>query len=685
MRGLFLIPLTLLSCGKSTTDTAEPATTEPTDDTATLPTGDSAPPDETADTAPPDETGDTAPTGETGETGETGDTDPPTPSGRSIVLMIGDGMGPGQLEAASLYAHGETGRLFLQSLDHHATVRTGSLSGITDSAAAATGMATGHKVLNTRIGVDRDDLPAETLVELAKSMGMATAVVSTAAVAHATPAAFTAHNTNRNDYTGIAESQVMDVRPDVLLGGGAQYYLSAKEEGSVRSDEGLIAPLEAMGCPVVRTADELAAADRGAGACLYGLFANNHLSYVAQREKDSTEPTLAEMSLAAWEVVSQDPDGFVLVIEGARIDMASHSRLLEEAILENLAFDETIEAIAGQIGERDDVTLIVTADHECGGLNVLSSAGAGVLPEVTWRWNEHTNADIDLHASGPLADTLAGRELTHPDVYATARAVLTGEDVVAPPSVLTPDGDTADQRWRVAAQALTTNFGAGYNQLDALTLDADAYGLAVGIEGVFEWDRNAVVLLLDADYGAGTGYATLSGTLSDEDGLADIVLSALPLEAPGLDGFGADLAFVGHGGSDLWLDELYDYGGLRGITADYGAAVDDLPWLPAAAVFGQDVRTRGVAIAPVAGEGLELFLSWADVYPTLGGGVPAGATVAVAVLLVNDSGELLSNQALPPYAADPDGAAALPGVVAFTVDSDGDGVGDGASEPVTPK
>jgi len=676
MNCLFAFSLTLLSCGKGAPDDTAPETdtTSAADDTAG-PTGsdDSASGGDSdtasAETATPDT-----------ETGADTDTDAPPVGSGGVILMIGDGMGPGQLEASSLYAHGEAGRLFLQSLEHHATVRTGSLSGITDSAASATGMSTGHKVENARIGVDRADVPAETLVEVAKSLGMSAGVVSTAAVAHATPAAFSAHNVHRNNYTEIAESQALDVRPTVLLGGGAQYYLSGKEAGSVRTDDGLIDPLLASGCAVVRTADELAAADRE-GSCLFGLFANNHLEYVTDRLEDTTEPTLAEMSLAAWEIVSQDPEGFLLVIEGARIDMASHSTDVNRAIHENLAFDEAVELMAAQIADRDDVTLIVTADHECGGLTVLSSLGAGLLPEVTWRWNEHTNTDIDLYASGPLADTLAGRELTHPDVHAVALAQLTGAPIAPPPAVLTPDGDIADQRWRVATQTLTTDFGEGFNQLDALTLDADAHGLAVGVEGVFEWDRNAVVVLVDADYGAGTGFPGLSGELSDTVGVSDAILSALPLESPGLDGFGVDLAFVNWGGTDIWLDSLYEEGGLRAMTSAYGATADDLFWLDAAGVFGQGVRAASDALTPTAGEGFEAFLPWREIYPDLGGAVPAGAAVAVAVVLVNDSGELLSNQALPPYAAAPGAAAALPGVVVFTVDRDGDGVGDGDAEP----
>jgi alkaline phosphatase len=638
----------------------------PTDDTQ--PPGDTSPP---KDTEPPADTEDTAPPEDT----EPPDTDDPPAETRGVVLMIGDGMGPGQLEAASLYAYGKTGRLFLESLPSRGSLRTASLSGVTDSAASATAMATGVKTFNERVGVDRDGADLETLVELAKSLGMATAVVSTASVPHATPAAFTSHRDNRNDYVDIADDQALEVRPDVLLGGGAQYYLPAGSD-SMRMDGGLIEPLEDAGCAVVYTADELADAPREAGTCLYGLFARDHMEYTLLRPSDTTEPTLTEMSLAALEIVSKDPDGFFLMIEGARIDMASHGNDLENTVHEAVAFDEAVAAVAARLGDQQ--TLLVTADHECGGLEVTGDNGAGALPDATWRWGQHTNALVDVFAQGPGGAYIDGELLDHTWVHAAIVAELSGEALAAPAGVLTPDGSLEDHRWRAAEQSLTTDFGAGFNQLDALTLDADAGGLFLGVEGVFEWQNNAVIALVDVDYGAGTGAGALTD-LADPKGQLDGLLSAVTLGAPAAAGFGADVVLGVWGGQEVILEDLRDGGGLRGLTDPYGGELTNLAWLPATATFGQDVRADAAAISPVSGEGLELAVPWTVLYPDLAGGVPPGATVAAAVVLVNSSGTTLSNQALPPYASE--GDAALSGVVTFTVDSDKDGVGDGDSEP----
>ena len=163
-----------------------------------------------------------------------------------------------------------------------------------------------------------------------------------------------------------------------------------------------------------------------------------------------------------------------------------------------------------------------------------------------------------------------------------------------------------------------------------------------------------------------------------------MLLSAVRLGAPPVEGFGADVAAVIPGGADVWLDELEHEAGLRGVTEDAGAP-SDLYWLPAAAVFGEGVRAGGASAAPTApldGVGLELHLPWSALYRDLGGAVPPGATVAVAAVLVNGAGDYLSNQALPPYTTPPDaGRGALSAVVVAPVDSDGDGVGDGVASP----
>jgi hypothetical protein len=247
-----------------------------------------------------------------------------------------------------------------------------------------------------------------------------------------------------------------------------------------------------------------------------------------------------------------------------------------------------------------------------------------------------------------------------------------------------PDGRLLDLRHTVVMQSMESSFDARFNRLDALHLDADRHGLVVGVEGLLEWDANAIVVLVDADHGAGTGHADLAGALSDRDGVADAILAASRLTAPPVAGFGVDLAAVSLGGADPQLGELRSQGGLRGLRAPLGRP-DDLGWLPAALNFGEGVRGRAARV-PTAGEGFEVFVPWTSIYPELAGGVPPGSELGISVVLVSTDGGFTSNQALPPF---PAGTASpgrsltpLPGVVRFRVDDDGDGVADGDRAPV---
>jgi alkaline phosphatase len=612
-----------------------------------------------------------------------GDTSSGDPRPR-VILMIGDGMGRGQLHTASVYAHGEPGALFMQTLPQRGEIVTGSRSGLTDSAAAATAMASGTKTTNGRIGMDEDAQPLVSIVEDAKARGLATGVVTTAYLPHATPGGFTAHRETRHDLVGIADDQALVVQPDVMLGGGALYYLPEGRD-SVRTDGGLLAPLERDGYAIVTTAEELGALRADADR-IVGLFASEHMDYVVDRAADTTQPMLVDMTLAALDVLERDPDGFLLVVEGARIDMASHDNDIERAITETLAFDDAIEAVAGWAAEHEDVTLVVTADHECGGLEPDPSASEGVLPDVTWRWDQHTNARVDVFAQGPGTEVFAGEVRDHAWVHAVLASRVAGDELAPPVEQFAPDGHLAELDWDAATQVLESSYGAGHNQMDALWLDADATGLAIGIEGLFKRDRNTVVVLVDADFGAATGYDGLLGNLSDHDGRIDDTLANVAVVPSGIAGFGADFALASFGTLEARREDLLPDAGLRGLHAPIGEPFD-LAWLEVGLDFGEGVRIpQGSSGIAVPGEGFEAFVPWRVLFPDLDGGVPAGTRIAVVAVLVNDDGTDISNQTLPPLPADaePPGASplALPGVVELPVDVDEDGIADGDTAPI---
>ena len=596
-----------------------------------------------------------------------------------VILMIGDGMGMGQLEAASDFRFGRPGELAMERLPYRGEVRTGSPSGITDSAAAATVMATGAYTYNGELGLDRHGLRVETLVEHAQSRGWATGVVTTTSLPHATPAGFTSHVTSRNSVTTIAAQMVDVTHPDVMLGGGTLYF-APRGPGSLRTDDGLYDDLLIAGYRMTFTRDEMNSAVAEGAPRLFGAFAPDMMTYMSGRTPTTGEPTLLEMSRAALTTLDRDPHGFFLMIEGGRIDHGGHANNIVDSVQETLQFDDTVAMVRAWARARGNVTLLVTADHECGGLEVVQAKRAGHYPEVRWRWGAHTNARVPVFAEGPGTERLDGAVIDHRWIHAVAQAPMDRGLFVEPPREPVPDGELGDLRWRAVLQQATTGFGVGLNQLDALWLDATADGLYVGIEGLFEWNRNAVQIWIDVDPENNTGAPGLAGWITDSTGIADRLLGQSRVSSPpGL--LDADLVLVTLGGADPHVEDFRDDAGLRGLRLPYGQP-GTLGWLRAAINFG-DVRVRDEAREPVPGQGLEAFVPWAMMYP--GGAVPFGGRIRLAALLVDSTGAFTSNQFLPglPPGSDNPGEApvALPGVVEYWLDSNLDGFVDGDQPP----
>ncbi len=627
-------------------------------------------PDASPDSAPPDAQPDAAPDVSPDAAVE------PT-SGPVAILFIGDGMGFDALDAASLFAYGEVGRLTMQDaalLPNQGRMRTASLSGITDSAAAATSFATGLKVLNFRPGMDRDGNPIPNLFELGRERGFRTGAVTTTTLTHATPAGFTVHHNDRRNGAAIAAQQAA-APPDLMLGGGAT---------NLRNH---LPAFEAAGFIVVENAVDLAAVPRLLDGRLLGLFAEGSMTYVRDRPEDDVAPTLAQMTVAALRFLDAGDGGFLLMVEGARIDHAAHSNNLSRQIRETLAFDEAIAVGVEWTqarAEPDEVLLIVTSDHETGGLRVEGPPPVpGALPVARWGRSGHTNQRVPFFGRGPHSGFFAGEARQNTWIHSVLRAHFTGEPVAPPPVMPVADGGFDDLRYLAVAQLVDSDFGEGHNRLDALHVDVvgDGRTLAIGVAGLFETTQNAVVVLLDIDPGAGTGPARLAGALADEGGRADTLISALNLDAPPVEGFGADFAIVCRHAGDPRLGDLRDDAGLRGLRPPFGEA-DDFGWGVAAINFDEGARVRVGPQAPVPGFGFEVHVPLAELYPD---GLQPGASVTMAALLVNSTGDFTSNQALPPFLSgrgNPgDALTAVPGLVHFTLDTDGDGVADGDDPP----
>ncbi len=306
---------------------------------------------------------------------------------RNIILLIGDGMGPGQLTAAEI-ENGDD-QLALMGLPYMSMVSTNSYSYyVTDSAASATALATGFKTKNGVISIGPNGETLISVVEVAEENELSTGIVSNTRVTHATPAAFMSHVNNRNQESLIAE-QVLSSGVDVILGGGSSYFASLDPQGA--------------GYTVVETIGELMDIESGK---VLGLFSLDYMSYEHERDPD-IEPSLAEMTRKSIELLSSDPEGFFLMIEGGRIDHASHDNDFETTISEVCAFDLAVLEALEFASMRNDTLVIVTADHETGGL-LITGGYLGGTPSYSWISDDHTGSMVPVFAYGPMAEAILG-------------------------------------------------------------------------------------------------------------------------------------------------------------------------------------------------------------------------------------------------------------------------------------
>jgi alkaline phosphatase len=357
---------------------------------------------------------------------------------RAIILLIGDGMGEAQRTAARWQAVGQSGQLAMDAMPVSGWSCTGSAdSSVTDSAAAATALATGVKTNNGMISIDPYSNTLTTILEQAQARGMAVGLVTTVQMAHATPAAFASHVSNRNLMTEIA-SQMMDHQVDVLLGGGEDEFLPGAETGCYpqageRMDgRNLVDEAVAVGYTYVCTPTAFAAVPVTT-THLLGLFADEGMTR-------PFSPTLAQMTQEAVDILSQDPQGFFLMVEGGQIDWACHDNDAANAISDTIGFDEAVAVAQDYASLNPNTLVIVTGDHETGGMSVtlnpmgsLGEDGPFRMPDdtpfyVNWTTGGHTSANVPTTAQGAFSSLLAGTdentlihdvmyELVEPDIW----------------------------------------------------------------------------------------------------------------------------------------------------------------------------------------------------------------------------------------------------------------------------
>ncbi|MBQ5950200.1 alkaline phosphatase [Massilia sp. ST3] len=368
------------------------------------------------------------------------------PQAKNIIFFLGDGMGPTTITAARIYKGGEDSLLDFERLERTARIKTYSNDfQTTDSAPSMGAYMTGIKINNdvismkdaraidpTKDGVDRcgagNGAAAPTILELAKARGKAVGAVTTTELTHATPASTFAHACHRDAVYTIAQQIVpggagynaaLGDGVDVLMGGGRAHFTPRGAGNPDGRPDGrdLMKEFAAQGYFVATTRADMMSAR--VGRKFVGIYsASDHLDYSLKRRAE--QPTLAEMTAKAIELLSKDPDGFFLMVEGGKIDHALHDTRPKDALAETVAFDEAIQTALDRMRAIDpgleNTLVVVTADHDhTMVLNGYPKRGNPVLDVL----RDYASGEPKKDADGKTFTTLVfGNGPNRPDVRA---------------------------------------------------------------------------------------------------------------------------------------------------------------------------------------------------------------------------------------------------------------------------
>jgi alkaline phosphatase len=417
---------------------------------------------------------------------------------KNVILMISDGWGSNQILATDFYTGGKAGTQIYERFPVKVDMSTYSFGGLgtdddnvsmytpelwsdfellknhpTDSAAAGTAMSTGTKTYDAAIGVDQEQKDLRHIAEDFEDKGRSTGVISSVEFSHATPASFVDHDTNRNNYSDIANGMIKDSATDVIMGAGNPWFDDngqAKTTGSYKyvggqeTWEALFAgtlgsdadgdgdidnwsliqtkeefedlqtgdtPDRLIGVPQVYTTLQQARGGK-ADADAYAVPFNDNV------------PNLDVMARGALNVLDNDEDGFFLMIEGGAIDWAGHANQSGRLIEEQADFNEAVEAVCKWVNKNSswsETLVIVTGDHETGYLTGTAGVydevinnGRGEMPAMAWNSGDHTNQLIPFYAKGAGAeifkkhadetDPVKGAYLDNTEITIAIRALI---------------------------------------------------------------------------------------------------------------------------------------------------------------------------------------------------------------------------------------------------------------------
>lgn len=313
-------------------------------------------------------------------------------SPKNVILLIGDGMGVSQI-FSGIVANG--GDLYIKNFSNIGFSETQSASDfVTDSGAGGTALSTGQKTYNGAIGVNIDSIAIPNIREKAEKKGCSTGVVSTSTIVHATPASFVAHQPDRDWYEAIA-SDFLKTNIDVFIGGGYNYFAKRKDNVD------LTQKLKENGYQVVTGIDSIAKITKGK---LAGFTSPDHnLSKLNGRGDE-----LPVATQTAINILSKNPEGFFLMVEGSQIDWGGHQNNTGYIATEMLDFDEAIGKALAFASSNKETLVVVTADHETGGFSIEN--GSFTTHEINGNFtlDNHTGVMVPVFAFGPGAEDFRG-------------------------------------------------------------------------------------------------------------------------------------------------------------------------------------------------------------------------------------------------------------------------------------
>ena len=315
---------------------------------------------------------------------------------KNIILMIGDGMGLGQI-TAGMYMNGN--RLELERFPVVGLHKSHAFDNlVTDSAAGATAFASGVKTYNGAIGVTPDTLPCVTILEMAEAKGLATGLVASSSIVHATPASFIAHQKQRKMYEEIA-ADFLKTEVDFFIGGGKKHF----DRRSI-DDRNIYAELQQKGYLVSDYFQQELSTATPDPTMNYAYFTAD-LEPLPKSQGRDYLPLATRMAIKFLD--QQKEDGFFLMVESSQIDWGGHANDAEYIISEMKEFDKILGEVL-DFAEQDGETLVITtADHETGGFSIVKPSRMDSLATL-FTTDYHTATMIPVFAYGPGSAAFSG-------------------------------------------------------------------------------------------------------------------------------------------------------------------------------------------------------------------------------------------------------------------------------------